>query len=81
MSIVVFEDPQCELLAPITVARLAAAMTCGSFRLIDLLEALGAEVYGISRPHLQTLQRIDFPSLRMLDESIDVGGPNVASLY
>ncbi len=75
MSIVVFEDPQCELLAPITVARLAAAMTCGSFRLIDLLEALGAEVYGISRPHLQTLQRIDFPSLRMLDESIDEGRP------
>ncbi len=75
MSIVVFEDPQCELLAPITVARLAAAMTCGSFRLIDLLEPLGGEVYGISRPHLQTLQRIDFPSLRMLDENLDEGRP------
>ncbi len=75
MSIVVFEDPQCELLAPITVARLAAAMTCGSFRLVDLLEPLGSEVYGISRPHLQTLQRIDFPALRMMDENFNEGRP------
>jgi UDP-N-acetylglucosamine diphosphorylase / glucose-1-phosphate thymidylyltransferase / UDP-N-acetylgalactosamine diphosphorylase / glucosamine-1-phosphate N-acetyltransferase / galactosamine-1-phosphate N-acetyltransferase len=68
MSIVVFEDPQCELLAPITLARLAATMTCGSFRLVDLLSPLSQDLYGISRPHLQTLQRIDFPSLRMLEE-------------
>ena len=75
MSIVVFEDPQCELLAPITIARLAAAVTCGSFRLVDLLEPMGSEVFGISRPHLQTLQRIDFPSLRMLDDSSNDGQP------
>jgi glucose-1-phosphate thymidylyltransferase len=68
MSIVVFEDPQCELLAPITLARLAATMTCGSFRLIDLVGHLCNEVYGISRPHLHTLQRSDFPALRLLDE-------------
>ena len=75
MSIVVFEDPQCELLAPITIARLAAAVTCGSFRLVDLLEPMGSEVFGISRPHLQTIQRIDFPKLRMLDESSNDGQP------
>lgn len=75
MSIVVFEDPQCELLAPITIARLAAAVTCGSFRLVDLLEPMGSEVYGISRPHLQTLQRIDFPTLRMLDDNSNDGKP------
>jgi NAD(P)-dependent dehydrogenase (short-subunit alcohol dehydrogenase family) len=68
MSIVVFEDPQCELLAPITLARLAATMTCGSFRLVDLVGHLCDEIYGISRPHLHTLQRIDFPALRLLDE-------------
>jgi UDP-N-acetylglucosamine diphosphorylase / glucose-1-phosphate thymidylyltransferase / UDP-N-acetylgalactosamine diphosphorylase / glucosamine-1-phosphate N-acetyltransferase / galactosamine-1-phosphate N-acetyltransferase len=68
MSIVVFEDPQCELLAPITLARLAATMTCGSFRLVDLLPPICNEVYGLSRPHLQTLQRIDFPTLRLPDE-------------
>lgn len=74
MSIVVFEDPQCELLAPVTTARLAAAVTCGSFRLVDLLEPFGQEVFGISRPHLQTLQRIDFPTLRLLDEPSNDGG-------
>ncbi|MEQ1825340.1 MAG: putative sugar nucleotidyl transferase [Pirellula sp.] len=68
MSIVVFEDPQCELLAPITHARLAATVTCGSFRLVDLLAPISDELYGISRPHLHTLQRIDFPCLRSLDE-------------
>ena len=68
MSIVVFEDPQCELLAPITLARLAASITCGSFRLVDLLGPICDEIYGISRPHLQTLQRIDFPVLRLIDD-------------
>jgi glucose-1-phosphate thymidylyltransferase len=75
MSIVVFEDPQCELLAPITLARLAATMTCGSFRLIDLLAPISNEIYGLSRPHLQTLQRIDFPLLRVPDEIL-VGSEN-----
>jgi len=70
MSIVVFEDPQCELLSPITTARLAATMTCGSFRLFDLLTPLFDEMYGLSRPHLQTLQRIDFPALRLPDDSL-----------
>jgi glucose-1-phosphate thymidylyltransferase len=68
MAIVVFEDQQCELLAPITLARLAASMTCGSFRLVDLLMLLDRDVYGLSRPHLHALQRIDFPPLRLLEE-------------
>jgi UDP-N-acetylglucosamine diphosphorylase / glucose-1-phosphate thymidylyltransferase / UDP-N-acetylgalactosamine diphosphorylase / glucosamine-1-phosphate N-acetyltransferase / galactosamine-1-phosphate N-acetyltransferase len=79
MAIVVFEDPQCELLAPITIARLAAAMTCGSFRLLDLLEPLGNEVYGVSRPHLQSLQRIDFPSLRFPDENANASQPECSA--
>jgi glucose-1-phosphate thymidylyltransferase len=73
MSIVVFEDPQCELLAPITLARLAATMTCGSFRLVDLLAPISNEIYGLSRPHLQTLQRIDYPLLRVPDELQSIG--------
>ena len=75
MSIVVFEDPQCEMLAPITTARLAAAMTCGSFRLIDLLEPLDNDIYGISRPYLQTIQRVDFSSLKMVDEGFNETRP------
>ncbi|AMV33833.1 hypothetical protein VN12_17020 [Pirellula sp. SH-Sr6A] len=67
MTIVVFEDPQCELLAPITLARLAATVTCGSYRLVDFLELLSDDVFAVSRPHLQAIQRIDFPSLKSLE--------------
>jgi UDP-N-acetylglucosamine diphosphorylase/glucosamine-1-phosphate N-acetyltransferase len=67
MTIVVFEDPQCELLAPITLARLTATVTCGSYRLVDFLSLLSDDVFGISRPHLQAIQRIDCPSLKSLE--------------
>ncbi len=67
MTIVVFEDPQCELLAPITLARLTATITCGSYRLVDFLGLLSDDVFGISRPHLQAIQRIDFPVLKSLE--------------
>lgn len=67
MSIVVFEDPQCELLAPITHARLASTIHCGSYSLLELLSSLGTPMHGIVRPHLQAIQRIDFPQLAPLD--------------
>jgi UDP-N-acetylglucosamine diphosphorylase / glucose-1-phosphate thymidylyltransferase / UDP-N-acetylgalactosamine diphosphorylase / glucosamine-1-phosphate N-acetyltransferase / galactosamine-1-phosphate N-acetyltransferase len=69
MAIVVFEDQQCELLAPITLARLASTITCASFRLLDLLQTLDDDLYGIVRPHLTSLQRIDFPQLKSLEHS------------
>ncbi|XZE43303.1 putative sugar nucleotidyl transferase [Pirellulaceae bacterium SH467] len=71
MTIVVFEDPQCELLAPITLARLAATVTCGSYRLVDFLEFLGDDVFAVSRPHLQAIQRIDFPALKTLESEVN----------
>ena len=46
MTIIVFEDPQCEMLAPITLARLAATITCGSFRLVDLLSLIEVDLFG-----------------------------------
>lgn len=67
MSILVFEDPQCELLSPITYARLACTIHCGSYRWIDLLQTLDTPLIGLVRPHLQAIQRIDFPSLQHLD--------------
>jgi UDP-N-acetylglucosamine diphosphorylase / glucose-1-phosphate thymidylyltransferase / UDP-N-acetylgalactosamine diphosphorylase / glucosamine-1-phosphate N-acetyltransferase / galactosamine-1-phosphate N-acetyltransferase len=71
VTIVVFEDQQCEELAPITLARIAATVTCASFRLIDFLDSIcestGSSMYGIVRPHLQAIQRIDYPTLRTLD--------------
>lgn len=67
MSIVVFEDPQCELLAPITLSRLAATISCGSLRLVDIVGLICDQIYGISRPHLQTIQRVDYTDLQVLE--------------
>ncbi len=63
MSIVVFEDGQCDALSPITCGRLAATITCGSLRLIDLLGRLSHRCFGVSRPYLRAIQQLDFPLL------------------
>ncbi len=65
----VFEDAVCEQLSPITTARLAATITCGSYRLVDWLEQLHVECFGLSRPYLQQIQQLDFPILRDLATS------------
>jgi UDP-N-acetylglucosamine diphosphorylase / glucose-1-phosphate thymidylyltransferase / UDP-N-acetylgalactosamine diphosphorylase / glucosamine-1-phosphate N-acetyltransferase / galactosamine-1-phosphate N-acetyltransferase len=80
MTIVVFEDPQCEMLAPITLARLAATITCGSFRLVDLLSLLDDELFGVSRPHLQSIQRIDYPLLQTLEQNNSTDVPHDRSI-
>ena len=77
MSIILFEDQFCESLAPITTGRLAATITCGSYRLIDLVNALNREVYGISRRYLEPIQAIDFPEMKVLNE---VSASNATSL-
>lgn len=65
MRIVVFEDDLVGRLFPITVGRPAYAITCASYRLMDWLARLagdtGAELHGIVRPHLETIQRLDCP--------------------
>jgi glucose-1-phosphate thymidylyltransferase len=61
MSIVIFEDEHVRRLFPITLARPAYAVTCGSFRLIDWLAGWQQPLRAIVRPHLAELQKIDFP--------------------
>ena len=61
MNIVVFEDAGVDKLYPITTGRPAYAITCGSFRLIDWLIELEANLVGLVRPHLETIQISDFP--------------------
>jgi UDP-N-acetylglucosamine diphosphorylase/glucosamine-1-phosphate N-acetyltransferase len=67
MEIVVFEDEHVSRLHPITLGRPAYAVTCGSFRLIDWLTRLcrenRASLRGIVRPHLTTVQELDYQSL------------------
>src|SRR5262245_43473595 len=66
MQIVVFEDEQVSRLYPITVGRPAYAISCGSFRLIDWLQRLsreiGAALHGVVRPHLSSIQKLDYPN-------------------
>jgi len=68
MSIVAFEDSHCALLAPITHARIACSIHCASYTLLDLLSHLGEPTHGMVRPHLQTIQKIDFPELQPMEE-------------
>ena len=57
--IIIFEDAAVDRLRPATLARPAAAITCGSYRLIDVVAPWGP-VRGIVRRHLQTIAATDY---------------------
>ncbi len=77
MTIILFEDEQIAQLYPVTISRPAFAVTCGGFRLVDLIETLGHPAGSLVRPHLRGIVREDFglPELaspeisRMLDDN------------
>lgn len=62
MSILLFEDDQVTQLYPITIGRPAFAISCGSFRLIDRVLALGSQVQVRVRPHLRAVHAADYPA-------------------
>jgi glucose-1-phosphate thymidylyltransferase len=64
MSVLIIEDLGVERLAPIVLARLSCGVTCGGLRLVDLLEWSGADCFGLTRSHLQTIQKLDYPMLK-----------------
>ncbi len=64
MSILVFEDSTCDALAPISAGRLAALISCGSLRLLDILRSFGVPLFGICRPYLFDLLVADVPDLQ-----------------
>ncbi len=69
MNLIVFEDQQVDQLYPITTGRPAYAISCASYRLIDWLARFESPINGLVRPHLRTLQLLDFPDLTpQLDE-------------
>lgn len=74
MQIIVFEDELVPQLYPITIGRAAYAISCGSLRLVDWLRVLadetGGVLRGVVRPHLETVQALDFPQ-------IDAGPPTL----
>lgn len=66
MHVIVFEDELVDRLFPITASRPAYSVHCGSYRLIDLIFRLENPVTGLVRPHLATLQELDFPEFTRL---------------
>ncbi len=81
MPIVLFEDRGVDHLHPVALGRPAFALTCGGYRLIDLIRStlgdlpIAREIEYIVRPHLRTLVPLDFPELRPLDAN--AGDPAV----
>src|SRR5687768_17182559 len=60
MSIILFEDDRVEWLHPITIGKPAMAISCGSYRLIDLVGRLGHPVRWIIREHLREIQAANY---------------------
>jgi glucose-1-phosphate thymidylyltransferase len=65
MPLVVFEDPDVTRLYPVTTGRPAFAITCGGYRLIDLLASVDPSVTAVVRPHLSAVLEADFPTVRV----------------
>jgi UDP-N-acetylglucosamine diphosphorylase / glucose-1-phosphate thymidylyltransferase / UDP-N-acetylgalactosamine diphosphorylase / glucosamine-1-phosphate N-acetyltransferase / galactosamine-1-phosphate N-acetyltransferase len=64
MNVLLFEDEFVSRLYPITTGRPAFTISCGSFRLLDWVEAIFAEQASASvRPHLQPLLQSDHREL------------------
>ncbi|REK08632.1 MAG: glucose-1-phosphate thymidylyltransferase [Planctomycetota bacterium] len=64
MSIALFEDDLVCRLDPAAVGRPAFAITCGGYRLIDVVLALGQPVSAHVRPHLQSVVAADYADLQ-----------------
>lgn len=59
MAIILFEDDRVSQLYPVTIGRSAMFISCGGYRLVDLMEMLGEAVYLGVRPHLQGVLAAD----------------------
>lgn len=64
MQTITFEDEQVFQLFPITLARPAYAMLCGSFRLVDWVEQLDSTPQAVVRDYLVDMQEADYPCFR-----------------
>ena len=59
MAIILFEDDRVPQLYPVTIGRPAMLISCGGYRLVDLMQMLGEPVYLCARPHLQEVLSAD----------------------
>ena len=63
MWVILFEDEQVTNLDPITISRPAFTISCGSYRLIDLVADLGLKVAWLVRPYLRASLEHDLAAL------------------
>ncbi|HYW79245.1 MAG TPA: putative sugar nucleotidyl transferase [Thermoguttaceae bacterium] len=63
MNVVLFEDDLVLKLYPMAVGRPAFEISCGSYRLLDLVGRLGDSVTALVRPHLRDVMTADNPEL------------------
>src|SRR5436190_18129744 len=70
MTIILFEDEQVALLDPVALGRPAFAISCGSYRLVDLVATLGHPLRATVRPHLRELVRLDFPAIEIGEDTL-----------
>lgn len=75
MNVILFEDGLVPQLYPATIGKPAFAISCGSYRLGELIGRLGAPVTAIVRPHLREVLRADRPEL--LDDTGPAEGPTL----
>ncbi|MHC4400169.1 MAG: putative sugar nucleotidyl transferase [Planctomycetota bacterium] len=75
MGVIVFEDGSVDQLYPITAGKPAMTVSCGSYRLVDLVDRLGRPKQAIVRPHLRELFKADFPE--WCEESTDDDEPTL----
>ena len=60
MQIVLFEDDAVDRLAPLAAAEPAFAVTCGGYKLVQLVRGLGP-VYTVVRKHLASVEAQTYP--------------------
>jgi glucose-1-phosphate thymidylyltransferase len=73
MSIVLFEDEHVSALDPVALGKPAFAITCGGYRLFDIVDQLELPVSAYVRPHVRQVAAADFP--RYAIEQPRVSGP------
>ncbi|HEY1597961.1 MAG TPA: putative sugar nucleotidyl transferase [Pirellulales bacterium] len=62
MPILLFEDEQVTQLYPVSVGKPAFLLSCGSFRLLDLVTQIDPHVQVRVRPHLRAVHDADYPA-------------------
>ena len=61
MSLILFEDDRVDQLLPLALGRAAFAVSCGGYRLIDLVDWYNGPHDYLVRPHLTAITQADFP--------------------